>query len=158
MKELAILAILSGFTFLLFLTALILGFKKKSKQFKIIAIILLFSFVSLISWTAYKFVNKSLTAVSEMLEPRTGDEIYDALFDKRQTNCVKILNYQDQVVPKVDYAIWLEFETCPEELRRILSRHEFRSGKIPSNNSEIPYGETLKWFNPNTMDDTISVF
>ena len=85
-----------------------------------------------------------------MMKPRTGDEIYDALFDKRQFDCVKVLRYQDQVVPKIDYAIWLSFETCPNELKRILSRHEFSAGRLSTKdwNGKIPYGETLDWFNP----------
>lgn len=85
-----------------------------------------------------------------------GDEIYDAIFDKRKFECVKVLNKQDHVVPKIDYAICLHFETCPKELKRTLSRHEFTSEKLPTKewNGKIPYGETLAWFNPTTLGDT----
>src|SRR5690606_39355592 len=80
---------------------------------------------------ALPILSKTYNKVTETLSPRTGDEIYDALFDKRQTDCIKILNFQDQVVPKIDYAIWLHFETCPDELKRILSERseERRVGK-----------------------------
>jgi hypothetical protein len=160
MKELIILTVISGITFLIFLVALILGLTKKNKKLKLTSLILFIAFISLTAWTGFKFVRKTYNKVTETLRPRTGEEIYDALFDKRQTDCVKILNYQDQVVPKIDYAIWLHFEICPDELKRILSRHEFSKEKLSTAewDEKIPYGETLKWFNPTTLGDSIMVY
>lgn len=160
MKELIALAIFSGLLFLLFLVTLIISLVWKKKPLKLTALFLFFSFICLTGWTVYKFVSKSYNKVTQSLKPRTGDEIYNALFNKRQTNCVKVINYQDQVVPKIDYAIWLHFETCPEELKRILERHKFSAEKLPTKdwNGKIPYGETLEWFNPTTLGDTIMVF
>ena len=70
------------------------------------------------------------------------------------------MNYQDQVVPKIDYAIWLHFKTCPKELKRILSKHDFNNEKLPTDNwnGKIPLGKTLEWFNPTTLGDTILVY
>lgn len=160
MKELIVLTIISGLVFLIFLVTLILGLIKKNRKFILTSFLLFFAFIGLTAWTGFKFVNKSYNKVAENLRPRTGDEIYDALFDKRQIDCIKILNYQDQIVPKIDYAIWLHFETCPSELKRILSRHEFSTEKLPTKewNGKIPYGETLDWFNPTTLGDTIMVY
>jgi hypothetical protein len=160
MKELIILTIISGLAFLAFLVTLILGFTKKNKKIKLTALLLFFAFIGLTAWTGFKFVNKTYNKVTETLKPRTGDEIYDALFDKRETNCIKILNFQDQVVPKIDYAIWLHFETCPNELKRILSRHEFTADKLSTAkwDGKIPYGKTLEWFNPTILGDTIMVY
>ena len=67
-----------------------------------------------------------------MLKPRTGDEIYSALFGKTNNSCLKVLNQQDQIVPKIDYAIWLHFKTCPNELNRILQLHNFKTEKQAS--------------------------
>lgn len=122
---------------------------KKNKQLKLTVLLLFFVCVVLF----YK-------ELIETFRSRTGDEIYDALFDKRKTKCIKILNYQDQVVPKIDYAIWLQFEICPAELKRILSRHKFTAGKLSTDkwDGKIPYGETLEWFNPKTLGDTIMVY
>lgn len=160
MKELITLTVISGLAFLLFLATLILGLTKKNKKLKLTSLLLFFAFIGLTGWTGFKFVSKSYNKVTETFRPRTGDEIYDALFDKRQTNCIKILNYQDQVVPKIDYAIWLHFEACPSELNRILSRHEFTAEKLSTSkwDGKIPYGETLEWFNPTTLGDTIMVY
>ena len=160
MKELIVLTIILGLVFLIFILTLIWGLTKKNKNFKLIALFSFFAFISLTGWTAFKFVSKSYNKVTETLKPRTGDEIYDALFDKRQTDCIKVLNYQDQVVPKIDYAIWLNFETCPSELKRILSRHDFTVEKLSTTkwDGKIPYGETLDWFNPTKLGDTVMVY
>ena len=160
MKEIITLTLITGLTFLIFGLTLVFGFIKKNRNLKLTSLVVFITFIALAGWTGYKFVPKSYNKVSDTLKPRTGDEIYDALFDKRQTDCVKVLNYQDQVVPKIDYAIWLHFETCPNELKRILSRHEFSAEKLPTKNwdGKIPYGETLDWFNPSILGDTIMVF
>jgi hypothetical protein len=159
MREIIILTIATGLTFLFFLVILILSLTKKKRSLKLASLALFIAFVVLTGWTAYRFVSKTYNKVTESMKPRTGDEIYDALFDKRQTACVKVINYQDQVVPKIDYAIWLQFETCPNELKRILSRHEFTTEKISTEpwNEKIPLGETLNWFDPTTLGDTILV-
>ncbi len=121
---------------------------------------LFFTFILCVGWTGYKIVSKTYNKVADTFKMRTGNEIYDALFGKRKTNCVKILNFQDQVVPKIDYAIWLHSETCPSELKRILSKHDYNSEKLSTNNwnGKIPLGETLDWFNPKTLGDTIMVY
>lgn len=158
MKELIILTIISGLTFFIFLVILILGLIKKNKKLKLLSLFLLFISITLIIWTGIRFVNKTYNKVTETLKPRTGEEIYDSLFDKRQTDCIKILNYQDQVIPKIDYAIWLHFKTCPKELKRILSKHKFSSEKLMSGNEKIPYSESLDWFKPTILGDTIIIY
>lgn len=129
-------------------------------KLKLIALLLFFTFIGLTTWTAYKVATKIYNKVAETLRPRTGDEIYDALFNKRQTDCIKILNFQDQVIPKIDYAIWLHFETCPDELKRILSRHQFSTERLSTAkwDGKIPYSESLDWFNPTTLGDSIIVY
>lgn len=160
MKEIIILTSITGLTLLIFGLTLAFGFIKKSRNLKVTSLVVFIIFIALAGWTGYKFVSKSYNKVADTFKARTGDEIYDALFDKRQTHCVKVLNYQDQIIPKIDYAIWLHFETCPNELKRILSRHEFSSEKLSTKNwdGKIPYGETLGWFNPSILGDTIMVF
>ena len=160
MKEVIILAIISGFVFLTFLVTLILGFTKKKKKLKLTSLFVFFTFIGCVGWTGYKIVSKTYNKVADTFRMRTGEEIYDALFDKRKTDCVKILNFQDQVVPKIDYAIWLHFETCPKELERILSKHEFNAEKLSTDkwNGKIPLGETLEWFNPTKFGDSIMVY
>lgn len=160
MKEIIIFTTISGLTFLLFVLSLVLGLIKKNIKLKLTSLLSFLLFIVLSACTGFLFLSKTYNKLEETLKPRTGDEIYDELFGKRQTYCIKILNYQDQLVPKIDYAIWLHFETCPNELKRILSRHEFTAEKLPTakRDEKIPYGETLEWFNPTTLGDTILVY
>lgn len=159
MKELIILTVISGFTFLVFLVTLILGFMRKNKKLKLTSLLLFFAFIGLTAWTGFKFVSKTYNKVTETLRPRTGDEIYEALFDKGKIDCIKILNYQDQVVPKIDYAIWLHFETCPDELKRILCLHDFKTEIVSTKgwNTEGPLANE-NWFKPESLGDSILVF
>lgn len=160
MKEVIILTLISGLILLTFLVTFISGFKKKNKKLKLTSLIVLFSFIVFSGWTVYKIAHKTYNIVADTFKMRTGDEIYDALFGKRKTNCVEILKYQDQVVPKIDYAIWLHFRTCPTELERILSKHDFNNSKLTTANlhGKIPLGEIVEWFNPILLGDTIMVY
>jgi hypothetical protein len=160
LKELILLTIISGLIFCTAIISLIFGFTRKSKILKLLSLFAFIAFGLVAVLTAYKFINKSYNIVAKTFKPRTGEEIYDALFGKREFNCVKVVNKQDQVIPKIDYAIWLRFSTCPEELNRILSQHNFTLEKLSTKNwnGKIPYGESLDWFNPAKLGDTIMVY
>lgn len=160
MKEIILLTIITGLVFLIFVLTLTFGIINKSNKLKQISVLVFIVFACLTGWTSFKFITKSYNKIARVFGPRTGDEIYDVLFDKRQTHCVKVLNHKDQVVPKLDIAIWLHFETCPEELKRILSRYNFTAAKVATGNwdGKIPHGEVLGWFNPKTLGDTIMVY
>ena len=88
MKEVIILTILTGLVFLTFLVTIILGFTKKNKKLKLTSSFVFFAFIVCVGWTGYKIVNKTYKKVVETFKMRTGDEIYDALFDKRKTKIV----------------------------------------------------------------------
>src|SRR5438552_19163555 len=120
MKQILLSTIISGLLFIGFLTILVIGLIRKKRRFVFISIAVLFFSICSGSLTAYLFVSKSYNRITNTLKPRTGQEIYVALFGTTHNNCVKILDYQDQTIPKIDYAIWLNFESCPEELKRIL--------------------------------------
>lgn len=117
-------------------------------------------FIGLATWTGYRIISKSVNKLTQTLKPRTGEEIYEALFGQDESRCVKVTDFQDQIIPKIDYAIWLQFQTCPTELKRILSRHTFSFAKLEAGSwvESIPHGETIDWVNPNLMGDTILVF
>lgn len=158
MKEVIVLTIISALVFFTFLVTIILGFTNKNKKLKMTSLFVLFVFIVCAGWTGYKIGGKTYNKVAENLRPRTGEEIYESLFGKSQRDCVKILNYQDQVIPKIDYAIWLQFETCPAELRRILSSHNFKSEIVSTRkwNTDEPLANK-NWFKPESLGDSILV-
>jgi hypothetical protein len=120
MKEIFTLAIITGCAFFVFLAVFMRLFTKSSKNWMWTSVCTFIIFVGSFGWTARKFAEKTSAKITQMSSPRTGEAIYEALFDKSPFDCVKIVNFQDQIVPKMDEAIWLRFETCPNELKRIL--------------------------------------
>jgi flagellar basal body-associated protein FliL len=159
MKEIITLIIVSALLFLAFIISAILGFTKKSSILKSASLIVLLAFLVCAVWTGYKMANKTYSKVAQAFKPRTGDEIYEALYGKRQTNCVNILDYQDQVIPKIDYAIWLHFKTCKAELKRILSLHSYEY-QVVSTHKWNTQGPTANenWFKPESLGDSILTF
>jgi hypothetical protein len=160
MKEIFILTTITGLSFIFFIITFILGLTRKKKKLLIISLIALPGFIALALWTGYTVIHKTADKLTGALAPRTGEEIYRALFGPDPSGCVKIIHAQDQLIPRIDPAIWLKFKTCPAELQRILSLHPFDYGKVPTASWKegIPYGETLDWVNPQAMGDTILVF
>lgn len=160
MKIIIILSILTLLLFTAFLIFLIIGLIKKRKKLIIVSIFIFALSGGSAGYTAFSIAQKSVHRMSETLKSRTGEEIYTALFGNPVQDCVKIINQQDQEFPVIDYAIWIQFTTCPQELRRILEQHSYTTARQVTSDMEkdIPYGETIKWFNPKSMGDTILVF
>jgi hypothetical protein len=160
MKEIILLTLLSGLSFFLFLTILIIRLKKKNRLYKSLSVISFFVFVLLVIWTVITFLRKSYTTVNEILKPRSGKEIYEALFEESKPACVKIIHFQDQVIPKIDYAIWMHLETCPKAMESILSKKLYHLERIKSStdNLDISLTENQDWFNLKTLGDSMLIF
>lgn len=160
MKELIIYGILSFLTLISCIAVGLFGFIKESQKLKLTSLFLLIIGVASSAWTAYSIINKTSDKLADTFKPRTGDEIYDALFKKRETDCVEVLNYQDQIIPKIDYAIWLHFKCCPMELERILTQHHFKKEKHSTQkwSDKTPFSENVAWFNPAALGDSIIVY
>lgn len=160
MKEVFLLLLTAGFSFLLCLCAAVGGLLKKSSRLLTLAAIAFMACGGLASWAGYSAFHKAKSKIAAKLKPRTGNEIYVGLFGEESTDCTQIIESQDQVVPRIDIAIWLHFKTCPQEFRRLLSRHQFsRSLEETAHWQEvIPGAEGDKWFRPQAMGDTIVVY
>lgn len=160
MKTIIILIIITILLFIGFLIPLVIGLIKKRKSLIITSVFIFLMFIGFGGWTGLIITKKSVNKIKETLKPRTGKEIYIALFGEPTDDCVRVLNKQDQEFPVIDYAIWLQFETCPTELKRILSQHDYGFNRISTSDwsGNIPCGETIDWFNPKSIGDTILVF
>jgi hypothetical protein len=71
----------------------------------------------------YRFAERSVDELHALATPRTGPEIYAALFGTPDT-CVRIIAFDDALLPKLDNVIHLHAGTCPGEMRRILRQCE----------------------------------
>lgn len=160
MKEIIIYGILTGLTFIGFIGLLIIGLIRKRRNLILSSIIFLLITISLGTTIGYKVVTKSYNKFSELVKPRSGEEIYNALFGETDKDCLKIIDYQDQIVPKIDYAIWLHFKTCPEECSRIISEFDYNREELETKNWNLgtPLAENIEWWKPKEMGETIIVY
>lgn len=159
MKEVSLLLLAAGTSFLVFVSAAARGVLKKNGRLLALAA---FAFVAgggFAGRGGYIFLRGAKVQLVNALKPRTGSEVYAALFGSKQATCVKVLHCQDQVVPKIDYAIWLQFETCPQELKRLLALHNFTGQKQAGagwNTTALAAPES--WFKPESLGDSVLVF
>lgn len=100
---------------------------------------------------AYHTGARVVASVRRRMAPRTGQEIYVALFGQPATTCVRVLRQQDQVVPRLDCCIWLEFQTCPAELSSIIARDSAYHA-VPYTAGNVPdYGPKPAWWTPEAL-------
>ena len=160
MKEVALYGVATAITLVIFIGTLLYGMFQKEK--KVILLSFLFLFVSIVLGvaTGYKVVAKSYQKLSEIVQPRSGNEIYTALFGVPKNDCVQILNSRDQLIPKIDYAIWMHLKTCPKECTRILSEFEYSKEKLVTQTwtNGTPMSENIEWWSPKALGDTIWVY
>ncbi len=102
----------------------------------------------------YRVAAVAYTRASEALEPRSGIEIYEALFGKPIGNCVLVTHQRDQVIPKLDRGLSLRFKTCPLEMRRILGQENYTLTRIAALTADRDHGASGD-FAPETLNDTI---
>lgn len=159
MKEIIYLWLVSALFLVGFISCLIVYFIRKNNVYIKISFVFLVILVLIGGYSGYKFASKSYNKIAATFKPRTGLEIYIALFGKPEYNCLNVVHWQDQTVPKIDYAIWLEFQTCPEELERIVSIHKFDRKTISSKDiSKKQPAHNVNWFSPQTLGDSVIVY
>jgi hypothetical protein len=69
-------------------------------------------------------VQRTADRMEQVLAPRPGGDIYEALFGPPE-DCVHVIDAQDQIIPKLDPAIRLRVNTCPSEVHRVLRQHTY---------------------------------
>jgi len=154
-------------TFIIFIFLLVTRIKIKSLKRVFIGLGILGFTVFCFFWLGIIAAGKAYTKGSEILidvkksfEPRTGEEIYNTLFGPPADNCLTVLNKTDQIVPRLDCCIWLDFRTCPLELRRIIALEKYKSTVYNSIDTAeyIPtYSPMPVWWTPYKLNKTITV-
>jgi hypothetical protein len=160
MKQIIIWTLVSGLLFISFLALLIIGLVRKKRTNLLFSIaFLLLTFIGGF-YVLYLVATKSANRISAMGKPRTGIEIYTALFDRPAYGCVEVMNKMDQTVPRLDCCIWLEFKTCPIELNRIINRESLVPPiyQYSDTSAFIPnYSPRPVWWNPHLLGDSVVV-
>jgi len=160
MKDLFALLSAAGVGLLLAVGMAVGGVLRRQRKLLLLACLALIGSGGLAARAGYIFVHKAKSRLASALKPRPKDDIYVALFGQSPLACTQVLAAQDQVVPRIDDAIWLHFTTCPGEFKRLLGRHPFEGGKEPTAqwHEAIPGAENMQWFRPQALGDTILVY
>ncbi len=138
---------------IIFGVLLLLGIVKKSRQAVYFSLLFLLFAIGTGIYTGFLFASKAYNKIkkTKIDNPfkRTGMEMYTAVLGKPETNCVTVINSQDAYIPKIDCCIWLEFTTCPNEIKRVIIEKELKpstqSGNIPE------YSPQPEWFIPENL-------
>ncbi len=159
MKEIAILAGVSAVILCGFIVAIFFCVLKRKRKFILAALFSLVLLAFFVSWTIFLVAGKSYNKVTTILKPRTGKEIYTALFGETFNECLNVLDQQDQIVPIIDTSILLLAQTCPEELKRILALHSY--DMVKRSTADLSFYEPAvaqKRFNVRELGDSVFVF
>lgn len=73
----------------------------------------------------YRTAERSVEELRAFTTPRSGSEIYAALFGPPINTCMQVLDHDDALIPKLDNVIRLHVRTCPEEIRRIVAQGRY---------------------------------
>jgi hypothetical protein len=159
MQQILIWIFLSGILLFIFLVLIIQGLRKRNRKKIGIAFVFLFLTIVCGCWTGYIIVKKlynKATDIVEVLGPRSGLEIYTALFGDPVNECVEVVNRMDQMVPRLDCCIWLEFRTCPAEMKRIIDKGTFSQKETPLVDSTLdipPFQSAPYWWKPSSLGE-----
>ena len=121
MKEIIGLLVLAGGLLIAALGLLFYGIATRRRRVSYLVLASLLLGLGVAGWAAYRVSYKTYRHVAEAVRPRTGEEIYAALFGRARPGCLRVIHHQDQLVPRLDCCIWLEFRACPAEIKRILA-------------------------------------
>ncbi len=92
MKEIVIYGVVTGLLFIGFLSVLIIGWIKGNRKLIVISFFTLFSSILIGFFTGYTLISKSYNFISNVFKPRTGEEIYTALFGSPQVTIQPFLS------------------------------------------------------------------
>jgi hypothetical protein len=148
------------------------GVSKKKNLLIIASLICFLLAVASGSITGYRFVSKSYqkarytyrqgkqvySAIGNPFKLRNGPEIYTALLGPQISQCLEVVKYQDQLIPKIDYAIILHVKTCPEEVQRIVSLRPFSAKILTGHWLAGEDHRHTDWFLPSTLGDSVIVY
>lgn len=105
--------------------------------------------------SAVLLAKASYREAQEIMRPRTGQEIYVALFGEPLPGCVEVLKHRDQTVPVIDTDIVLEAKTCPQEVQRIFKQFDY---KVTKSGTDLPESDSTEWLRPSDFGDSVWVW
>ena len=103
-------------------------------------------------------IKSDISRFVQNTSPKKAEEVYTLLFKIPKDSCLMVLNFKDQVIPKIDCCIWMEVKICPAELLRILSGKKYTKTIFKSDSSNFlnPFGDRPSWWTPQVLGNNIT--
>ncbi len=128
---------------------------KKNLLFIGISIILI---VLLLFYTGTGKIRSDIATAIKRSAPKKAEEVYRLLFKNPTDSCITVINFKDQVIPKIDCCIWMEVRVCSTELNRIRNLKKYKETKWNIADAVIflkPFEERPEWWAPQTLGDSM---
>lgn len=133
------------------------GIVRRSLATFLLALLSFLSAAGVGAYGAFVLARKSIGLISFS---RSGMQIYTAVFGRPSGNCTSVVHSTDQVLPRIDCCIWLEFKTCPRELARIASQGSYVFRQYPASDTlsyETMHSVEPSWWRPSLLGDTVNM-
>lgn len=146
--------------FLTFLLYALIKRKKLSDKNTFLSLVILFiAITSLFFYTGFKKIGSDISRIVHNSFPKSSTEIYTLLFKKPVDNCITVVNFKDQLLPRVDCCIWMEVKLCPAEFNRITHLRKYEKTVFHQSDSAYflqSFGDRPKWWSPQNLSDSLT--
>lgn len=116
--------------------------------------------VSVLLLTGLGKVKSDIARIIHNSGPKSSFEVYSLLFKKPLDSCMKVINFKDQEIPKIDCCIWMEVKLCPAELTRIVNLKNYQSAiysKTDFTKFLADFTDRPLWWTPQFIGDSLNV-
>ncbi len=161
MAETILLLILSASLIFFLLYISIKGTRLSKKTIFLSTTICFISILLLFIYTGPGKIKSDIVRVIRNSSPKDANEVYTVLFKKPIDKCVTVVNFKDQVIPKIDCCIWMELKICPTELNRIIATKKYEKYRLPKSDSMNfinSFNDKPIWWTPQTLGDSLTKY
>lgn len=155
-----LLILITGIIFFLLYIS-IKGTKLSKKTVLLLITTCLISTLLLFLYTGTDKIKSDITRVIHNSGPKDANEVYTILFQKPLPDCVTVINFKDQVIPKIDCCIWMELKICPTELNRIITLKKYEKSKLNKSDSMRfinSLNEKPVWWTPQLLSGSLTKY
>ena len=143
---------------LFLLYTFIAGIKFSKKAVLLIVAISITIIALLFVYTGADKIHADINRVIRNSMPKKSEDVYELLFKKPADRCVTVVNFKDQVIPKIDCCIWMELKLCPIELKRVLALRKYQRINLKRSDSSSflnSFRDRPAWWTPQTLGDNV---
>ena len=157
-ETLLLLVLITGFLFFLVFLS-IRGRQISKKRLMMAVVFFLVTIISLFIHTGAGRIKGDIARIIHNSRPKKPEEVYELLFSKPADSCMRVINFKDQLIPKIDCCIWMELELCPPELTRIILLKKYQVTRYSKPDSLYflsSFSGRPAWWIPQAIGDSVT--